>query len=244
MNSGRILSDLMVFSRGYVRSRIGVFFGLVFPVILILIFGAIFSGGSSGPITVYARNQDSSAQASDDFIKALNSTGTLRLVLVNSSQDLSEYLLSHSSSDGISIPEGFSADFVSGKAVNVTVYGDPASTTSAITSGITNGVINAFNLRRAGGSPIIALQQLTVKSQSYKYIDFLVPGLVGFSVLTSPMFALVSISSQYKRDKIFKQLSLTPLRKSEWLTAKIIFYIMLDSVRLRYMLSEYDILLI
>lgn len=230
MNSRRILSDLMVFSRGYVRSRIGVFFGLIFPVILILIFGAIFSGGSSGPITVYAQNQDSSAQASDDFIKALNSTGTLRLVLVNSSQDLSEYLLSHSSSDGISIPEGFSADFVSGKTVNVTVYGNPASTTSAITSGITNGVVNAFNLRRAGGSPIIALQQLTVKSQSYKYIDFLVPGLVGFSVLTSPMFALVSISSQYKRDKIFKQLSLTPLRKSEWLTAKIIFYIMLTII--------------
>jgi len=49
-------------------------------------------------------------------------------------------------------------------------------------------------------------------------------------VLTSPMFALVNISSQYKRDKIFKQLSLTPLTKSEWLVSKIFFYIVLTII--------------
>ena len=44
------------------------------------------------------------------------------------------------------------------------------------------------------------------------------------------MFALVNISSQYKRDKIFKQLSLTPLTKTEWLISKIIWYIGLTFV--------------
>ena len=54
----RIFSDFKVFSRGYLRNKFGLFFGLIFPVILILIFGAIFSGGSSGAINVYAQNQD------------------------------------------------------------------------------------------------------------------------------------------------------------------------------------------
>jgi ABC-2 type transport system permease protein len=49
--------------------------------------------------------------------------------------------------------------------------------------------------------------------------------MIGFAVLVSPMFALVNISSQYKRDKIFKQLSLTPLTKTEWLTSKILYYL-------------------
>jgi hypothetical protein len=48
----RIFSDFKVFSRGYLRNKFGLFFGLIFPVILILIFGAIFSGGSSGTINV------------------------------------------------------------------------------------------------------------------------------------------------------------------------------------------------
>lgn len=39
----RIMADLRLFGRGYLRNRVGLFFGLIFPVILILIFGAIFS---------------------------------------------------------------------------------------------------------------------------------------------------------------------------------------------------------
>ena len=54
----RIASDFRVFSRGYLRNKFGLFFGLVFPVMLILIFGAIFSGDSSGTINVYVQNQD------------------------------------------------------------------------------------------------------------------------------------------------------------------------------------------
>ena len=45
----RIISDFKVFSRGYLRNKFGLFFGLIFPVILILIFGAIFSGGLLEP---------------------------------------------------------------------------------------------------------------------------------------------------------------------------------------------------
>jgi len=229
MNARRVVADFGVFSRGYIRSRIGAFFALVFPVILILIFGAIFSGGSSEPVSVYVQNQDGS-QVSNGFVSALNSTNTIRLHAVDTSQNFTSYLLSHSASDGIVIPSGFSSAFVSGRPVNVTVYGNPASTTSAIVSGITRGVVNQFNLKRAGGSQVIGVEPQNVKSQSLKYIDFLVPWLVGFSVLTSPMFALVNISSQYKRDKIFKQLSLTPLTKSEWLVSKIFFYIVLTII--------------
>src|SRR3989442_1243543 len=178
MNARRVVADFGVFSRGYIRSRIGAFFALVFPVILILIFGAIFSGGSSGPVSAYVQNQDGS-QVSTGFVSALNSTNTIRLHAVDTSQNFTSYLLSHSASDGIVIPSGFSSAFVSGKPVNVTVYGNPASTTSAIVSGITRGVVNQFNLKRAGGSSVIGVEPQNVKSQSLKYIDFLVPGLVG-----------------------------------------------------------------
>ena len=41
------------------------------------------------------------------------------------------------------------------------------------------------------------------------------------------MFSLVNISSDYKKNKLFKQLSLTPLTKMEWLTSKILWYIVL-----------------
>src|SRR5438309_4901653 len=105
------------------RSRVGLFFSLIFPIILILIFGAIFSGGSSGPIPVYVQNQDGSSQVSVGFVSALNSTTAIRVITVDSSSNFTQFLSSHSGSDGIVIPSGFQSAYTSGKPVNVTVYG-------------------------------------------------------------------------------------------------------------------------
>ena len=228
----RIASDFKVFSRGYLRNKFGLFFGLIFPVILILIFGAIFSGGSSGTINVYVQNQDVNAPPQADiasqFLTALNSSTTIRVITVNAT-DFSKYLADHSVSDGIIIPENFSADYLAGHQVNVTVYGNPSSGSSGIVSGTVNGYANYFNLNyyKQNATPIIGIKSATVNTQQTKYIDFLIPGLIGFSILTSPMFSLVNISSEYKKTKLFKQLSLTPLTKMEWLTSKVLWYIVL-----------------
>ncbi len=228
----RIRADLTVFGRGYLRSRIGLFFSLIFPVILILMFGAIFSGNGSSSIPVYVQNNDGGSPASTGFISALNATNTMQITVVGSSVNFTQYLTSHSATAGIVIPSGFGADFSASIPVKVTLYGNPTSSTTGIVAGVTGSVVNAFNLRHANpnATAIIGVQQHPIGSQSYKYIDYLVPGLIGFSVLTSPMFALVNISSQYKRDKVFKQLSLTPLTKTEWLLSKITWYIVLTII--------------
>jgi len=235
MSSGkRILSDFKVFSRGYLRNRFGLFFGLIFPVILILIFGAIFSSSTS-VVNIYYQNQDTGPFASpqmniaQQFLNSLSSSGTLKLTVVPNSENFSKYLASQSASDGIIIPENFSANYLAGHPVNVIVYGNPTSSTHTIVSETVNGVINRFNLNyyKPNATAIIGTTETTVNTQQTKYIDFLVPGLIGFAILISPMFSMVNISSEYKKTKIFKQLSLTPLTKNEWLTSKIMWYITL-----------------
>jgi ABC-2 type transport system permease protein len=225
-----------VFSRGYIRNKFGLFFGLVFPVILILIFGAIFSGNSSGTITVYAQNQDS-GQVSTQFLDALNSSGTIQVITVDTSENFSNYLADHSVSDGIVIPEDFSINYATAQSVNITVYGNPTSSTNGIVSGTVSGVANFFNLQRFNGSMIIGITSASVNTEQTKYIDFLIPGLIGFSILVNPMFSLVNISSEYKKTKLFKQLSLTPLTKMEWLASKVLFYIVLSAVSFLLMAS-------
>ena len=81
----RIKADLLLFGRGYLRNVIGLFFGLIFPVILILIFGAIFSGGSSTATVVYSQNLDTGPFAvtqmdiATQFLNVLNQTGTINI---------------------------------------------------------------------------------------------------------------------------------------------------------------------
>ena len=228
----RILSDFKVFRRSYLRNRLGLFFALVFPVILILIFGTIFSGNSSGTINVYTQNQDTGPfvtpqiNIAAQFLHALNTSSTIRVITVDPSENFSQYLSAHSSSDGIIIPANFSADYLQGSPINITVYGNPTSSTSGIVSSAVNGYANYFNLHRFNGTTVIGITAATVNIHQTKYVDFLIPGLVGFTILVSPMFSLVNISSEYKRTKLFKQLSLTPLTKMEWLISKIMLYLL------------------
>jgi len=234
-NLRRVFADLKVFVRGYTRSKIGLFFSLVFPIILILLFGAIFSGGNGGPIDVYIQNLDAGQvgtafNAGNAFVAALNNNSTTTVTLVDNNQNLTNYMLSHSANQGVLIPQNFTRAYLNNETVSVVVYANPADTSSPIVEQTVKGIIADFNSQGSSRMHSVGYDQLSIKSQSYKYIDFLIPGLVGFSVLTSPMFSLVNISSEYKKTKLFKQLSLTPLTKTEWLTSKVIWYVVLGII--------------
>lgn len=237
----RTLADLRLFGRGYFRNWAGLFFGIIFPVIIIGLFGAIFSAGGGGAVTVYVQNKDTGPfptpqmDLATPFVQALNGTNInatwpIRVELVDPSENFTKYLSDHSASDGIIIPANFSLNYVSNASVSLVVYGNPAQSSSAIVSGTLTAIVNQFNLQRYGGRPIIGMTQTSVNTQQTKYIDFLIPGLIGFSILVSPMFSMVNITSEYKKTKLFKQLSLTPLHKMEWLASKVIWYIILSAI--------------
>jgi ABC-2 type transport system permease protein len=233
----RILADFRVVARSYLRNSVALFFSLIFPIILIALFGAIFSGGGGGAVTLVTENLDHGSPASVAFLAALNNTSLVNVQVVNvpSGTSFATYLGNNGDTVGLVVPAGFEAAYANRTPVNVTLYTNPQDQASAGEAlGAVQGVANSFNLRAVctGGScgPTIGLAQQKVGSQIYTEIDYLVPGLIGFSILTSPMFSMVDIASSYRKDGIFRQLSLTPLTKAEWLTSRILWYVGLTFV--------------
>lgn len=247
MNGRRIVIYFRAFATGYIRNPIGLFFALVFPIILILIFGAVFANTGSSVVTLYTQNLDTTSvngtleftPVSVAFMAALNETGALKLTLVPASvTNLENYLTSNSYTDGLQIPQGFQSSFLNHTPVTVVQFWDPGSATSGqAVIGEVDGVINGFNLHAAGGTAIITSTQQQIGSQVYTYIDYLVPGLIGFTILTSPMFSMVNIASTWKRDKLFRQLSLTPLTRAEWLTSALLWYVLVTIISAFLMLG-------
>jgi len=79
----RAVTIFKAVTKNWMRSRSGLFFSIMFPVLLLLVFGAIFSGtGGSSRSTLFVQNLDVSASDgkpsdfSKAFIDALNSTET------------------------------------------------------------------------------------------------------------------------------------------------------------------------
>ncbi|HZY91358.1 MAG TPA: ABC transporter permease [Thermoplasmata archaeon] len=232
MNLRRIAIYFQAFARGYIRNPMGLFFSLIFPVILILIFGAVFSGSGSSSVPIQVQNLDGNSYASHAFLDALNATGALSITMVGPSVgNLSSYLAQHSYTAGLVIPAGFQANYLNKSTVTVLVFTNPSAGAQAgVAVGAVQGVVNGFNLAAAKGTPIVQAANLQVGSAVYSYIDYLIPGLIGFSILISPMFSMVNISSTWKKDKLFRQLSLTPLTRAEWLTAALVWFILLSGI--------------
>jgi ABC-2 type transport system permease protein len=239
VNGRRILADFTVYARGYLRNTFGLFFSLIFPIILISIFGLIFANAGNAHADLYVQNLDGPSPAASSFFSALNRTGVLTLHFVAPSVgNLSTYLRHNQYAEGLVIPSGFARALQSKSPTSVVVYTDPADASgSGEVQGAVRGVIDGFNLRLAGGRAVVVSTTLTVASPTFAYIDYLVPGLIGFAILTSPMFSMVDVTSTYRKEKLFRQLSLTPLTKSEWLAAKILWYIVLTFVAAAVMLA-------
>jgi len=95
------ISSLKIFFRG----RSSFFWVLAFPIILMLIFGAIFSGGNV-QYELAVQNKDGS-DISFAFINAVNSTNAFKVHMVNASENADAYIKSNRISGMLIVPQGF-----------------------------------------------------------------------------------------------------------------------------------------
>jgi ABC-2 type transport system permease protein len=111
----RALSRLVLtLSRSWLRSREAVFFALLFPIILLLIFSAVFAGGSA-EFTLYVQNNDvgpagEATTISAAFVDSLSKVEVLDVKRLSTDRNLTAW--SRSSADSgtkrvVVVPDGF-----------------------------------------------------------------------------------------------------------------------------------------
>src|SRR3989442_460294 len=230
----RILADVTAFGRQYLRSRVGTFFALAFPVILILLFGSIFSSSGSPKVPLAVQDMDMSA-ASRGFVQALNNTTliTYQAIPSDPAVNFTEYIRQHSINVALKIPRGFQTTLIQAEMgnpnakVNVTLAGDYSQSSYGIAYSAVAAVATEFNFRIANATPVVSVAESRFTVRQFGYIDFFLPGIIGFTVLTTPMFGMTSICAEYRTRRFFKLLATTKLSKAEWLAAKVVFYVLL-----------------
>ncbi len=149
----RILADAKAFGMQYLRSRTGTFFALAFPVIIILLFGAIFSGSGTSTLPIYVQNLDGTT-ASWQFVQALNNTTILIYNPIPSNVNITTYIRENSINTALLIPEGFGDNVSRAQAgdpnatVTVTLYGDPTQSPFGIAASAVGGSHHRVQLCR------------------------------------------------------------------------------------------------
>lgn len=236
MKLKNVLADLKVYGKSYLRAKSSLFFVFVFPAIIILIFGSIFSGGGFGSgsgsstVPLYIQNMDNNSTISEQFISAINSSHLVKIVYISENVNIRDYVSQNSVTAALVIPSGFSSSYINRSPVNISFYYNPADSASTVVLNVVQNIEYNFNSNFTASSGPIHLNTASVSVKADNYADYLIPGLIGFVILTSPMFSMTYVVSAYKKDKIFRQLSLTPLTKSEWFTSKFLWYLIVSLI--------------
>src|SRR5919106_4851361 len=217
----------------FVRNRAAVFFSIFLPLVIMLIFGVLnFDQPTSIQLGVA---DDARNDASTAVLEALGDIETF--AVTTGSQDAELAALEDGDRELVLvIPPGFGRD-----APQVTAYAAAGAQQDAqLGSLLLNSVIGQA-LFAPGGSGGGAVGQLVdvqqVNARSLHYIDFLVPGILGLTIMQLGLFGVAFGFVQMKRTGALRRLFATPTPPGYFLAGQIASRLVLALVQVGILLG-------
>lgn len=190
--------------RAQTRNPASFAFGFIFPVVFISVFGLI--GNSTQKITVGIPDDTNKKNVVVENLQKQNF-----VTIEEGSQDQLQKRLTQGKIAGIVTVEEKKTDQPT-YTVNLTVSSaDPISKSSIIS--LLQGITDQTNLKLSGiTNPPIVLEQKEISGRKYRYIDFALPGQIGFSLLSTAVFGTVFGLIFLKKSGVLKRMFATPTR--------------------------------
>ena len=235
MNLKFIIHDLKASIKSWLRSKGTVFWTLLFPVLLIMIFGAIFSGMDDNTYDLHIQDLDDSTW-SVSYIDMLRNVSILDVKTIDETEDITTYMKDKDLPGALLIPDNFGEILQksysdSNSTVNVTFYHDPAKqTSSSILQNIISSSLYEFNMGITGGNRVIGMNQTSNLGDEFEYIDFFIPGIIGLTIMTSCIYGSIERNTKYRKDGILRKLLTTPVSRTEWILSKMLFMLFLSFI--------------
>ena len=235
MNLKFIKTDLLLAIRSWLRSKGTVFWTILFPILLIMIFGAIFSGANETKYNLVFQDLDGSTESAN-FTKFLDATKIFEIKKIGKNVDIADFMKEEDISVGLQIPEGFEKLIEQVKLnpflkVNLTFFHDPADNTlSPVVGSILSGLINTYNDIITLSPSVVGLDVKSTLSENFNFIDFFVPGMIGFTIMTSMVYGSIERNTKFRKDGILRKLLTMPVTRTEWIISKMLFMLFLSFI--------------
>ncbi|MGH2518019.1 MAG: ABC transporter permease, partial [Ktedonobacterales bacterium] len=209
----------------FVRDRAAIFWTLAFPVLFIILFGLIFSGGGSPSYTVGLVNQDGGA-VGNALEQAFQGVKPFTLKMGTYDNELSN--LKKGQLDlVIVIPSGLSQQVQGKQTAQVAMYYDPSTNTTnaQIEQNIVQQVLADFNAGYTRVVPPLALNTHTITTHTLSTVDFLMPGILAMALMQLGLFATASPLVSLRQEGVLRRLGATPLPRWTLLVSQVLLRI-------------------
>ena len=217
-----LIGQVVIETKLFMRDRQVVFWTFFFPIFLILLFGFVFTKSDSFKINIGLVDEDET-QRSRELISALEQVSVLSLERGTREQVLSQ-IQAHQRNAAIVISRGYGDSLGTGSA-HVEVQFDPSNIqiAQAVIS-IVRQVVGQVSWKLLDLKPPIDVVPTAVQDvqREIRYIEFLVPGLIGVSLVSTCLFSIGVVVASYREKGKLRRLSVTPLPKPIFIAGQII----------------------
>lgn len=195
--------------RATFKSPQSIFFGLFFPIVLIVIFGSIGKGGTASVDVAFEKNTDSL----NVLYQSLTHHPVLHFVEVRKKEiDVEDELRKGriTAIIGLQKNTGGTAPY----AIHLRTS-SASQKDMPILQSVLRNIINEVDAGMYPNKPSYAtVSQSVVPGRKYKMIDFFLPGMIGFSLIGSAVFGVAFLFFSLRETLVLKRLYSTPIRKN------------------------------
>jgi ABC-2 type transport system permease protein len=222
----RALSLLTVANiKSFTRDRAALFWTLAFPVIFVVLFGSIFSGGNNDRTIGFA-DLDNTA-TSQKLAAAFAAVDGVKLEM-GPENELQAKMKDGQLSAVIVVPEGYEQTVTSRSGTaTVTVFTDPSqSSADGATRQLVGYILSAVNQAAAGVPPAVEPQFQAIQTNDLSFISYLVPSILGMSLMQVGIFAAIPLVAD-RQKLILKRLQATPLRRWQLVGSNVLMRLLI-----------------
>ncbi len=211
--------------KSFTRDRAALFWTLAFPLIFVILFGSIFSGGNSDRTIGFADLDGTPASATLEG--AFATVSNVKLV-DGAEADLLARMRKGEVSAVIVVPAGYATAVETKRApADLTVYTDPSQgSADGATRQLVGFVLSQVNQAATGLPPAVEPSFQPVQTSDLTFISYLVPSILGMSLMQLGVFAAIPLVAD-RQKLILKRLQATPLRRWQLVGSNVLMRLLI-----------------
>lgn len=217
------------YTRQFFRDKVALFFTFLFPLLFLLVFGALNRGGHDISFDVVLIN-NSKTEFAAQFEQQTRDDKLFKVKDDIAGIDQAKERMGRGEVDSIiELPQDFGALDASGRPTGkvIVYYGEGNPQTGQTLGSIMQGTLDQINLELTGHTDPFTVEQQSTKTAGLTSFDYVFAGLMGFAILSLGIFGLANGFPADKKAGILRRLKATPLRVSQLVMGTALNFLLL-----------------
>lgn len=212
-------------TKRFFRNRVAIFFGILFPLVILFVLGGIFGGGNSVSFNVALINQSSSTIATQ-FVQQVASSTVLKVTPALTTLPAAEAELEKGSLDAaVVLPPSFGAmapGSTTPSGAAVIYYAHTNKQAAQALASFLQSELEPLNARFVPTALPFTIQTQETGQRGLTSFDYTFAGLLGFALMGIGIFGPSNVFPELKRLGVLRRLHTTPLKVSQYFIATAI----------------------